>query len=543
MAIRFNPLTGNFDFTGSGGGGGGSAFFSGEVATYADLPLDGTAALNSRWLVRSNSGTWPFSSYKQAGIYIRIGTVGSDRDDDYQLTDTSFHDVMSDDAFLIFDNTDPTKAAKFDVGTNVPTTSTVTLTVPAANGTIARTETFAAPPAIGNTTPAAISGTTGTFTTLTATPTSGSALTLTGGTVTASAPLISATQTWNDNAVTFTGLAATITNTASATGSLVARFTVGSTNVFEVDARGFTKVRKVSTSTEFVPVFEVLRGTTSVVRLRDDGDVNANSFGITGAGNVIINTSGVGVLSTGRFGFSDSAFGGGTDTDLRRDAADTLAQRRGTNAQTFRIYNTFTSTTNFERLNIIAQSAGSVIIGTEKGSAGGTARALEFQTDGSTRLTISTGGSIVHGILDGVFGWTSSTIVRPISGNGTLRLSNNAQNDFNRLQFGGTTSSFPALKRSSTELQVRLADDSAFAPLACGALTLNGNLDASTRDLVTDTTTGTKIGTATTQKIGFWNATPAVQPAAVADATDAASTQARLNDLLARLRTIGIIAT
>jgi hypothetical protein len=44
---------------------------------------------------------------------------------------------MSDDAFLIFDNTDPTKAAKFDVGTNVPTTSTVTLTVPASSGTIA----------------------------------------------------------------------------------------------------------------------------------------------------------------------------------------------------------------------------------------------------------------------------------------------------------------------------------------------------------------------------------------------------------------------
>ena len=57
------------------------------------------------------------------------------------------------------------------------------------------------------------------------------------------------------------------------------------------------------------------------------------------------------------------------------------------------------------------------------------------------------------------------------------------------------------------------------------------------------TTTGTKIGTATTQKIGFYNATPVVQPTAVADATDAASGIARLNDLLARLRTLGIIAT
>jgi hypothetical protein len=143
MGLKFNPFTGNFDFTGSGGGGIGgsgnsvSAFFEGEVATYADLPLDGTAALNSRWLVRSNSGTWPFSSYKQAGIYIRIGTVGSDRDNDYQLTDTSFHDVMSDDAFLIFDNTDPTKAAKFDVGANVTAGQTRTLSIPDASGTLA----------------------------------------------------------------------------------------------------------------------------------------------------------------------------------------------------------------------------------------------------------------------------------------------------------------------------------------------------------------------------------------------------------------------
>ena len=57
------------------------------------------------------------------------------------------------------------------------------------------------------------------------------------------------------------------------------------------------------------------------------------------------------------------------------------------------------------------------------------------------------------------------------------------------------------------------------------------------------TTTGTKIGTATTQKIGFYNATPVVQPAAVADATDAATVITQLNDLLAKLRTLGIIAT
>jgi hypothetical protein len=62
-------------------------------------------------------------------------------------------------------------------------------------------------------------------------------------------------------------------------------------------------------------------------------------------------------------------------------------------------------------------------------------------------------------------------------------------------------------------------------------------------DVVLDYHTGTKIGTAATQKLGFWNTTPVVQPAAVADATNGATTQDRLNDLLARLRSIGIIAS
>jgi hypothetical protein len=47
------------------------------------------------------------------------------------------------------------------------------------------------------------------------------------------------------------------------------------------------------------------------------------------------------------------------------------------------------------------------------------------------------------------------------SGSGIIELANSTHSDFNRLQFGGTTSSFPALKRSTTGLIARLADDSA----------------------------------------------------------------------------------
>ena len=64
-----------------------------------------------------------------------------------------------------------------------------------------------------------------------------------------------------------------------------------------------------------------------------------------------------------------------------------------------------------------------------------------------------------------------------------------------------------------------------------------------TTGIATGTATGFKIGTGATQKLGFWNATPVAQPTAVADATDAATVITQLNDLLARMRTIGLIAT
>jgi len=48
---------------------------------------------------------------------------------------------------------------------------------------------------------------------------------------------------------------------------------------------------------------------------------------------------------------------------------------------------------------------------------------------------------------------------------GDICLSNGSQDDFGFLQFGGTTASYPALKRDGTDLHVRLADDSAFTKL------------------------------------------------------------------------------
>jgi hypothetical protein len=69
------------------------------------------------------------------------------------------------------------------------------------------------------------------------------------------------------------------------------------------------------------------------------------------------------------------------------------------------------------------------------------------------------------------------------SGSGIIRFatgSSTSTADFNRLQFGGTTSSFPALKRDTTTLQVKLADNSAFTAIAASNLVLTDNTGAET---------------------------------------------------------------
>ncbi len=205
-------------------------------------------------------------------------------------------------------------------------------------------------------------------------------------------------------------------------------------------------------------------------------------FGFTGGGDATWNT------------------GGGPDTALYRDAAGTLAMRNGANAQGFNIYNTYTSASVYER-GFVRWSGNTFQIGTE--FSGGSSRELQLRASGpmffyaggdyrwylpttghlwayvDNQYDIGNSGSnrprnvyvatdmfVGNNVSAANFtfnGGTRSYINSPSSG--VLGLYNNAGSDFGRLQFGGTTSSFPALKRSSTTLQARLADDSAFAPV------------------------------------------------------------------------------
>jgi hypothetical protein len=89
------------------------------------------------------------------------------------------------------------------------------------------------------------------------------------------------------------------------------------------------------------------------------------------------------------------------------------------------------------------------------------------------------------------------------------------------LQFGGTNNTFPAVKRDSTTLRIRLADDTADAGLSASTLALSDNLTLGSGDnIILSTTTGTKIGTAANQLLGFYNQTPIAQPSSTGVTTN-----------------------
>ena len=60
---------------------------------------------------------------------------------------------------------------------------------------------------------------------------------------------------------------------------------------------------------------------------------------------------GVQIVNNGVLSWGPGAANTSVDLLLARDAANTLAQRNGTNAQTSRVYNTFTDASNYERLS------------------------------------------------------------------------------------------------------------------------------------------------------------------------------------------------
>lgn len=97
---------------------------------------------------------------------------------------------------------------------------------------------------------------------------------------------------------------------------------------------------------------------------------------------------------------------------------------------------------------------------TETALNGITHNLLDLQVGGVSKFSVSNAGAVLANGLNGI-GFFSSTLLRAAS-NGFLLITNATGNDFNRIQLGGTTSSFPSLQRNTNSISFRLADDSGY---------------------------------------------------------------------------------
>ena len=167
---------------------------------------------------------------------------------------------------------------------------------------------------------------------------------------------------WNDASTVFTGLKLNVTDTASAAAS----------NLLDLQVNGSSKLRINNTS--IVTGLSLVCDTIS-----------------PGSAGFFLSSSTIRVASTGYLGFSSTLQAFATpDVTLYRDAANTLAQRNGTNAQTFRLYNTYTDASNYERTSITRDSSGLVIDAQKGGTGADPTNLLDLQRAGVSAASVST---------------------------------------------------------------------------------------------------------------------------------------------------------
>ena len=141
-------------------------------------------------------------------------------------------------------------------------------------------------------------------------------------------------------------------------------------------------------------------GTTLFGNLKFNSSSTIVTFG--GSAGIALNGLSGSVFRTS-IGISTGNPVSGASVILIPDAANTLALRNGTNAQTFNVYNTFTDASNYERLNIGWDGSGSLISFTA-GGTGNTARAVRIVSN----LAVLSVGSGVGGGAGFTFGSTST---------------------------------------------------------------------------------------------------------------------------------------
>lgn len=234
---------------------------------------------------------------------------------------------------------------------------------------------------------------------------------------TTSRAILDLSGTFNNSGLTGTLILANLTDTSSIAGSLLMDLQVGGSSKFNVAKSG-----AVTSSSGFTA------GSTAGMRA---SDFTCYTSGSVLKVELFATTPGV-YLSSDSFVAWRSATdinSGSNDTFLYRDAANTLALRNSTSAQTFNVYNTWTDASNYERLALNFSSNIAHIGNTKAGT--GTARVLQIDYGGTTTAAISvpiTSGMITLGgnitTLGGATFHTTSTALTDGAGAGAGTITN-----------------------------------------------------------------------------------------------------------------------
>ena len=151
------------------------------------------------------------------------------------------------------------------------------------------------------------------------------------------------------------------------------------------------------------------------------------SVGGSGIASFASESSGGGMTLWGALSFSvANTLGWGPDTFLRRDDADILALRSGTNANSWRVYQTYADASNYERLTLKGSVGNYVELAAETAGTGADNLDLKLTPAGTGRLDIAT--------TDGAAAAVGTLTNAPIAGNPAL---------WPKIKINGTEYAFP----------------------------------------------------------------------------------------------------
>lgn len=185
--------------------------------------------------------------------------------------------------------------------------------------------------------------------------------------------------TWTNSGTTYTGIKLNVTDTASAAASLLMDLQVGGSSQFKVSKSG--QITASGTSIFNEPSVLVTPSNNG------SGIFAAATNAMFGFYDSISKTNvfGVGYTSARLSSAASMSWCDGTnvvsaqpDLALFRDAANILAQRNDTNAQTFRLYRSYTDASNYSRLSLTWSSSTAVI--SANGAGTGTNGNVAFGT-------------------------------------------------------------------------------------------------------------------------------------------------------------------